>query len=104
MEIGPWAWPAAPLATGTARERGAVKVSIEIVGDDFRITIPKAVRDALSISKREKIRVYAEGGRIILEKVTKDPLEASFGAWAGEKNGVDYVETLRRDWTERDTR
>lgn len=77
-------------------------MSIETVGDDFRITIPKAVRDALSINKREKIRVYAEGGRVVLEKVVIDPLGASFGAWAGERSGIDYVEALRRDWTNRE--
>lgn len=86
------------------RKKGAIKVSIEIIGDDFRITIPKAIRDAVSINKREKIRVYAEGGRIVLEKLAVDPLEASFGAWAGERSGIEYVEALRRDWTDREAR
>jgi antitoxin PrlF len=44
------------------------------VAERGQITLPKAVRDALGLSKGTKLKVELEGGRIILRKEVDDAL------------------------------
>lgn len=44
------------------------------VAERGQITLPKAVRDALGLSKGTKLKVELEGGRIILRKDVGDAL------------------------------
>jgi AbrB family looped-hinge helix DNA binding protein len=44
------------------------------VAERGQITLPKAVRDALGLSKGTKLRVELDGGRIILRKEVDDAL------------------------------
>jgi AbrB family looped-hinge helix DNA binding protein len=44
------------------------------VADRGQITLPKAVRDALGLSKGTKLKVELDGGRIILRKEVDDAL------------------------------
>ena len=45
-----------------------------IVAERGQITLPKAVRDALGLTKGTMLRVELDGGRIILRKDVKDAL------------------------------
>ncbi|MCA3241278.1 MAG: AbrB/MazE/SpoVT family DNA-binding domain-containing protein [Rubrivivax sp.] len=44
------------------------------VAERGQITLPKAVRDALGLSKGTKLKVELDGGRIILRKEVDDAL------------------------------
>jgi antitoxin PrlF len=44
------------------------------VAERGQITLPKAARDALGLTKGMKLKVEIEGGRIILRKDVKDAL------------------------------
>ena len=44
------------------------------VAERGQITLPKAVRDALGLTKGTKLKVEVEGGRIILRKDAGDAL------------------------------
>ena len=44
------------------------------VAERGQITLPKAVRDALGLSKGSKLKVELEGGRIVLSKNVDDAL------------------------------
>jgi AbrB family looped-hinge helix DNA binding protein len=44
------------------------------VAERGQITLPKAVRDALGLTKGTKLKVELEGGRIILRKEVDDAL------------------------------
>ena len=44
------------------------------VAERGQITLPKAVRDALGLTKGTKLKVELDGGRIILRKDVKDAL------------------------------
>jgi antitoxin PrlF len=45
-----------------------------IVAERGQITLPKAVRDALGLSKGSKLKVELEGGRIVLRKDVDDAI------------------------------
>jgi AbrB family looped-hinge helix DNA binding protein len=55
-----------PRATDTAMEA--------TVAERGQITLPKAVRDALGLTKGTKLKVELEGGRIVLRKDVDDAL------------------------------
>jgi AbrB family looped-hinge helix DNA binding protein len=44
------------------------------VAERGQITLPKAVRDALGLTKGTRLRVELEGGRIVLRKEVQDAL------------------------------
>jgi AbrB family looped-hinge helix DNA binding protein len=44
------------------------------VAERGQITLPKAVRDALGLTKGTRLRVELEGGRIVLHKEVQDAL------------------------------
>ena len=50
-----------------------VKMSLVVVDDRFRITIPKEVRAVLRLSRGQKLYVVASGNEIILKVLPKDP-------------------------------
>ncbi|MDE2612167.1 MAG: AbrB/MazE/SpoVT family DNA-binding domain-containing protein [Burkholderiales bacterium] len=49
------------------------------VAERGQITLPKAVRDALGLTKGTKLKVEVEGGRIILRKDAGDALARARG-------------------------
>lgn len=50
-----------------------------IVAERGQITLPKAVRDALGLSKGSVLKVEVEGGRIILRKDVSDAISRARG-------------------------
>lgn len=49
------------------------------VAERGQITLPKAVRDALGLTKGTKLKVELEGGRVILRKDVSDALSRARG-------------------------
>jgi antitoxin PrlF len=49
------------------------------VAERGQITLPKAVRDALGLTKGSKLKVELEGGRIVLRKDVSDALSRMRG-------------------------
>jgi AbrB family looped-hinge helix DNA binding protein len=50
-----------------------------IVAERGQITLPKAVRDALGLTKGSALKVELEGGRIILRKNVDDAISRARG-------------------------
>jgi AbrB family looped-hinge helix DNA binding protein len=50
-----------------------------IVAERGQITLPKAVRDALGLTKGSTLKVELEGGRIILRKNVDDAISRARG-------------------------
>lgn len=51
------------------------------VAERGQITLPKAVRDALGLTKGTKLKIEVEGGRIILRKDVSDALSRLRGKY-----------------------
>ena len=45
--------------------------------------------------------ITIQAQRVILEKRTSSPVDASFGLWTDLPPGPAYVDTLRDEWDER---
>lgn len=61
-----------------------------------QVTIPKRVRDALGITPKTKLRVYADGGKVIFEPVS--PLDSLLEALEAEAREKGYTrEDLERE-------
>ena len=52
------------------------------VAERGQITLPKAVRDALGLSKGTQLTVELEGGRIVLRKSVDDAISRARGKFA----------------------
>jgi antitoxin PrlF len=68
------------------------------VAERGQITLPKAVRDALGLTKGTKLKVELEGGRIILRKDVGDAiskLRGRFKLAEGFKSTDDAMRALR---------
>ena len=67
------------------------------VAERGQITLPKAVRDALGLTKGTKLKVELEGGRIVLRKDVDDALSRLRGRFklpAGVSTD-DVMQSLR---------
>ncbi len=68
------------------------------VAERGQITLPKAVRDALGLTKGTKLKVELEGGRIVLRKDVDDAisrLRGRFKLAEGFKSTDDAMRALR---------
>ena len=67
------------------------------VAERGQITLPKAVRDALGLTKGTILKVELEGGRIILRKNVDDAVSRARGRFRldGFDSTEDAVESLR---------
>ena len=61
------------------------------VAERGQITLPKAVRDALGLTKGTQLKVELEGGRIILRKNVDDAVSKARGKF--KLDGFDSVDT-----------
>jgi AbrB family looped-hinge helix DNA binding protein len=66
-----------------------------IVAERGQITLPKAVRDALGLSKGTKLKVELEGGRIVLRKEVDDALSRLRGRFKLADGFADTDEAMR---------
>lgn len=68
------------------------------VAERGQITLPKAVRDALGLTKGSKLKVELEGGRIVLRKDVGDALTRLRGRYKlaeGFKSTDEAMRALR---------
>ncbi len=65
-----------------------------IVAERGQITLPKAVRDALGLTKGTQLKVEIEGGRIILRKNVDDAISRARGRF--ELDGFASVDDAMR--------
>ena len=65
------------------------------VAERGQITLPKAVRDALGLTKGTKLKVELEGGRIILRKEVDDALSKLRGRFKLADGFASTVEAMR---------
>ncbi len=69
-----------------------------IVAERGQITLPKAVRDALGLTKGTQLKVELDGGRIILRKNVDDALSRLRGRFKlaeGYKNTDEAMRAIR---------
>jgi AbrB family looped-hinge helix DNA binding protein len=69
-----------------------------IVAERGQITLPKAVRDALGLTKGTQLKVELDGGRIILRKNVDDALSRLRGRFKlaeGHKTTDEAMRALR---------
>jgi antitoxin PrlF len=69
-----------------------------IVAERGQITLPKAVRDALGLTKGTVLKVELEGGRIVLRKDVSEALRKARGAFKlvdGLKETDDALRAVR---------
>ncbi len=69
------------------------------VAERGQITLPKAVRDALGLTKGTLLKVELDGSRIILRKSVDDAISRARGKFAldGFGSSEEAVERLRDD-------
>jgi len=65
------------------------------VAERGQITLPKAVRDALGLTKGSKLKVELEGGRIVLRKDVGDALSRLRGRY--KLDGYASTDEAMRD-------
>ena len=66
-----------------------------IVAERGQITLPKAVRDALGLTKGTQLKVELDGGRIILRKNVDDALSRMRGKYKLVPEYANSDEALR---------
>ncbi len=66
-----------------------------IVAERGQITLPKAVRDALGLTKGTVLKVELDGGRIILRKDVSEALRKARGAFRLIDGLADTDEAMR---------
>ena len=76
-------------------------MSVLKIEDPTHIQLPKEVGERLGLKQGDVILITIEAQRVILEKRTSSPVDASFGLWADRPPGPAYVDTLRDEWDER---
>ena len=69
------------------------------VAERGQITLPKAVRDALGLTKGTLLKVELEGSRIVLRKSVDDAISRARGKFAldGFESAVEAVSSLRNE-------
>jgi len=67
------------------------------VNPGYRITIPKEVREKIAIKVGEELDIFVDRkSDLIIGKVPKSVVDASFGIWKKTKGtGVSYVNKIR---------
>ena len=76
-------------------------MSVLKIVDPTHIQLPKEVGERLGLEQGDVILITIEAQRVILEKRTSSPVDASFGLWADLRPGPAYVDPLRDEWDER---
>ncbi len=69
------------------------------VAECGQITLPKAVRDALGLTKGTLLKVELEGSRIVLRKSVDDAISRARGKFAldGFESAEEAVRSLRNE-------
>ncbi len=76
-------------------------MSVLKIEDPFHIQLPEEVGKHLGLKQGDIVMITIEAQRVILEKPTSSPVDASFGLWAHLPPGSVSMDTLRDEWDER---
>ena len=77
-------------------------MGISKITRNCQITIPKDVRMAAGFNEGDEVFAVAEEGKIILQKMEKDPIMAAAGIWKNMKEtGEQYQKRIRGEWKKR---
>jgi AbrB family looped-hinge helix DNA binding protein len=77
-------------------------MGISIVTRNYQITLPKDIRTLSNLKEGDQVIVDVDDkGRIILDVLKKSPVDDTFGIWKAEREGVEYVRALRKEWKSR---
>ena len=76
-------------------------MSVLKIEDPTHIQLPKEVGERLGLKQGDVMLITIEAQRVILEKRTSSPVDASFGLWAHLPPGPTYIDTLRDEWDTR---
>jgi AbrB family looped-hinge helix DNA binding protein len=69
---------------------------------NYRITLPKDVRELKGFKVGEKVLFVVEGEKVDLVKVSDDIITKTAGLWARSKEtGAEYQRRLRKEWEKR---
>jgi len=70
------------------------------VGKKGRIVIPKEIRDALNIREGSFVRIYVEGGRVVVEPVENavEKFKGSVSVERWPEDLDDFLLEASRDW------
>ena len=76
-------------------------MSILKIEDPSHIELPMEVGERLGLKQGDVIVITIEDQRVIMEKRTSSPFDASFGLWSDLPPGPEHIDTLRDAWDER---
>lgn len=66
------------------------------VKSGYQITIPKKIREKVAIKVGEELDIFVDQkSELIIGKVPKSAVDASFGIWKIRGNGPGYVNRIR---------
>lgn len=68
------------------------------VSSKYQITIPKDVREALSLEAGDRLYMGLEGGKVVLRALPKveNPTKALYGSVRSDKDAVEAIRDFRR--------
>ena len=83
----------------TSRVKTVGRIKVDSKG---RISIPKSLRESLSLDHGSELEVYEEGGKMVLVPLIEDPVEAIFDvlghALPEGRTATEIQRELRAEW------
>lgn len=76
-------------------------MGVTTVSRNNQITLPRDIRELLEIQEGDRLILRTEGGKILIEKTEKSPVEDSFGIWRRGLTGKEYTRKIRVEWQQR---
>jgi AbrB family looped-hinge helix DNA binding protein len=75
------------------------EVGVSPVSEKGQITIPKVIRDALGLSKGDRVVFLNKGDQVILRKVKSEMLSEKLqGQRPWKVGGVAFQKKFRKEW------
>ena len=67
------------------------------ISSKYQITIPKRIREALSLNAGDRLYIALEGSKIVLRTFPKihNPTKVLYGSIKSEKDAVEAIRTFR---------
>lgn len=64
---------------------------------NYQITLPKDARTAFDIRVGDSLFVIPKEDAVMIKKLSRNPVDASFGIWKDVKDSVKFVRDIRRE-------
>lgn len=78
-----------------------VMMILTTIGTRFQVVIPLKIRRGLGLKPKQKMQVWAENDRIILEPVKKQKIRGVLRELREKYDATDYIRKLRSEWEKR---